>query len=723
MNRNLHLISAVFISFCFFLPPLSSQAPTASFATWKDNNKAAYTIIHDDFSNYVTGIYQHADPIATQRGIKLCFGAITSACGAAEWAKARTMIGHGHECVNHSHNHKCGGTAGQCSGLTRYGVNQFAVELDTSTNQIQRNTGVRPRFFIHPYDASSLAIINHLKNNLGYLGARSGTQSVGNTSNFTDFMRLNYYVYDGSAASLTSLNTSVNATIASGGYAIREFHGVADGSWNAMTVANYTNHLDFVKSKMDNGLLWSATATEAITYKMQRDAFQPVTAFDVTAGTITVAFTQLKPITPSVLRTPVTLNVKVTGSSGTFTAVQNGQTIPVTRKGDTLCVNIYPHAGAVVFSGNVVPPPPPPACVQDGKVVHQLWTSLSLYNWNINDFKTDARYPNSPTSVDTISDLFHTDLGDQYGEKTFGYIVPKTTGAYTFWLTGDDDAELYLSLTGNPADKTQICGFTGYTDYAEYAKFAGQKSVVINLVAGKYYYIEALHIGTVGATNHFHVYWTLPGTTDPVPISATDLSSKNCDLINNPPALSLHSAEYFAFNGHLQSDKIALSWATKNVGENDYFTLEKADETTGDFKHLATINADGVGKSLHYFSYSDDNLIDGDNYYRLKTVSQNRQTQLSDIVKVRYEQPQAFTLFPNPAIDNVEIDLSQVAQGKDVDIAIITLLGKVVYQTKIESLNTTRHQIMLDNLESGQYFIRIQAQGKKMVMKKLMVFK
>ena len=70
-----------------------------------------------------------------------------------------------------------------------------------------------------------------------------------------------------------------------------------------------------------------------------------------------------------------------------------------------------------------------------------------------------------------------------------------------------------------------------------------------------------------------------------------------------------------------------------------------------------------------------------------------------------------------------EIDLSQAPQGKNVDIAIITLLGKVVYQTKIESLYTTRHQIMLDNLESGQYFIRIQAQGKKMVMKKLVVFK
>jgi peptidoglycan/xylan/chitin deacetylase (PgdA/CDA1 family) len=721
MNKKSQFIGTLLGIFCLFLPPLSSQTPSASFATWKDNKKAAYTIIHDDFSNYVTGIYQYADPIATERGIKLCFGAITSSCGPAEWTKARTMIAHGHECVNHSHNHKCGGSVGQCSGLTRYGMAQFALELDTSTKQIQRNTGVRPRFFIHPYDASTTTITNYLKNKLGYLGARSGTQSVGNKSNFTNFMNLNYYVYDGTAAALTSLNSAVNSAIAAGGYTIREFHGIADGSWNAMTVGNYTDHLDFVKTKMDAGLLWSATATEAITYKIQRDAFQPVANYDVAAGTITVLFTTLKIIDPTVLSTPVTLNVNVNSLTGTFTATQNGLIVPMVRNGDVLSVNIYPHQGPVVFNGSVVPPPPPPACVADGKVVHQLWTNLTLNTWDISALKTDLRYPNTPTSVDTITNLSRSDLGDKYGEKIFGYLVPKTTGVYTFWVTGDDDAEVYLSLTGDSANKTKICGFTGYADVAEYTKYAGQKSAFITLTAGKYYYIEALHVGTLGATNHFHVYWTLPGTTTQTPIDGSVLSSKNCDVINNPPTLLLQSSEYFAFNGRLLGGKIALSWAAKYIDEKDYIMLEKADETTGEFKQLSVFNANKSKQSLSYFSYSDDKLIDGDNVYRLKTVGQNGQIQVSDIVKVRYETPQLYVVFPNPATDFVNIDLSQATQGKDVDIAVLSLLGKIVYQIELGGKNN--HQINLENLENGQYFIRIQAQGKKMVMKKLMVFR
>ena len=95
----------------------------------------------------------------------------------------------------------------------------------------------------------------------------------------------------------------------------------------------------------------------------------------------------------------------------------------------------------------------------------------------------------------------------------------------------------------------------------------------------------------------------------------------------------------------------------------------------------------------------------------------------SEIVKVHYEIPNAYLLFPNPAHDYVDIDLAQAAQGKPAEIAVITLLGKVVYENKIESVGSVFHHIPLENIENGQYFVRIHSEGKKMVMKKLMVIK
>ena len=139
---------------------LRVYSQTASFATWKDNKRAAYTIVHDDFGDYVVSIYNTAYPLAKARGVKFCFGAITSICGATEWQQARTMIADGFECVNHSHNHRCGGPASQCTGSLTYSPTDFSTELDLSTQLIESNTNVRPLFFIHPYDTWTQTILD-----------------------------------------------------------------------------------------------------------------------------------------------------------------------------------------------------------------------------------------------------------------------------------------------------------------------------------------------------------------------------------------------------------------------------------------------------------------------------------------------------------------------------------------------------------------------------------
>jgi hypothetical protein len=1062
MNKKYYSLPIIAWAICF-LTPLSSQTPTASFATWKDNKKAAYTIIHDDYSDYVTGIYQYADPIATARGIKLCFGAITSACGPTEWTKARTMISHGHECVNHTHNHFCGGSASQCTGLTTYGPANFATELDLSTQLIESNTGVRPRFFIHPYDASSGAILNYLTS-IGYLGSRAGSQLITNPSTFTNFMNLNFYVYDGTAAALTSLNTAVNSAISSGGYAVREFHGIADGSWSAMTVANYTSHLDYVKTKITDGSLWSATATEAITYKMQRDAFAPVVAYNAAANTVTVSFSALKTINPSVLRTPVTLNVNVTGfTPSILNASQNGSAVTYTRVGNILSFNVYPHLGNVVINvGAGSPPPvnitnlvatpqtnavllgwtnpattfdevmvvakastgfttipsgttytananftgastafetgkvvyrgvgnsltvtgltggtnyffrvytrsgtawstgletsavptsvvlPPPVnitnlvgtpqanavllgwtspataydevmivakattgftttpsgttytananftgagtafeggkvvyrgtgismtvtgltggttyffkvftrsgtawstgvqvsaiptaaatpanvtnlvataqvnaasvtwtnptstfdeilvvakeltgflttpvgttynsdsnfsgtgtafeggkvvyrgigtsvtvtnlvagrkyffraytrlgtvwsngvevsttptgttttCVANGKLIHKVWNTITLNNYDITDLTTDARFPNSPSSVDTLTQFTTFSTVSFFGDRVLGYIAPTTTGNYTFSIAGADDVQLFLSTDESVANKRSICTIADFTNIGEFTKYPTQKSAAIALTAGKFYYVELLHIQSEGEA-HFDVQWQTPTNATLSPIPSANLSSRTCTATT---PLLLATAQTATFAGRLDGNKGVLNWATKSADENDYFILEKADEKTGDFKQLDVINAQGRDKSLQAFSYVDENMNDGDNFYRLNTVAQNSAQgigsgQYSEIINIKYERPDAYAVFPNPAEDYFSIDLS-LANGKAVDISVISLLGKVIKTERIQTPSVL-HRFELGDLESGQYFIRVQPQGKRMVMKKLMIMK
>jgi Secretion system C-terminal sorting domain/PA14 domain/Polysaccharide deacetylase len=697
---------------------LKSQTPSANFSNWKDNRKSAYTIIHDDYGDVTTvGIAKYADTIAYNRGVKICFGAITSVCEDNDWRDAKRMITHGHECVNHSHNHYCAQPVTWCPSQV-YTPANFGVELDTSTAQILRGTNVQPRFFIHPYDLSTDEVLNYLKN-LGYLGARSGTQEALNTSTFTDPFRLNYHVFR-PTSKLADLNSSVTSAISKGGFCLREVHGVADQSWASVSLANYKSHMDFVKGKILTNDVWSATISEVITYRMQRAAYSPVVSYNAATGTITVSFTNIKTIDPSVLRTPITLNVALNGVVGTFDATQNNTAVLFTEKQGVLTFNVYPHQGNIIIQkkqGGGIDTLPP--CAADNLLTRQTWTNINLDNgWNINALKTDTRFPNTPTTVDSINKFSDGDRGDMYGERAYGYLVPTVTGAYTFTVTGDDDAELYLSTNDNAANKVKICGFTGYTDNNQFTKYAGQKSVSINLEAGKYYYVEALHIATVGS-NHYGVFWQTPSNSIITAIGSANISRKNCTVA---PLQALASVQKSMFLAQLSDSKTILSWAVQSRILKDYYLIEKANEVTGNFDKLTVINADNTRKDVEMLSFEDEKLIDGENFYRLTTVFMDGSSQVSEIQKVNYIKKNIFAVYPNPAIDAVSIDLID-AVGKKVDIAIFTLLGKLVKEELLENASAAPHQILLDEVENGQYFISIKVEGKREVMKKLMILK
>jgi hypothetical protein len=359
---------------------LSAQTPTASITTWRDDRKSAYTIIHDDWGN-TPGVYQYAFPIANQRGIKFSFGAITSICDATDWAQARAMIAQGHECINHSHSHNCAvcspgavncRTADyDCGGGATYTASDFATELALSDNLILQNTGKKARFFIHPYDRYTSEVNDYLANSLNYLGSRCGLREIVNAPDFAAPFYQHFYVYGpGNQTTVAELNAAVNEAINTGSYVMREFHEVGAGpeenSWGRISVPDYTSHLNFLKTKMDAKLVWSATNTEVMTYKMQREVYQPTVAFNAQTGIIAVAFAQdlskllgVKPalFTPSVFTTPITLKVDVTGITGALsaTAFQNGIAVPYTRSGNILLINVYPHNGVVTINSAVDP--------------------------------------------------------------------------------------------------------------------------------------------------------------------------------------------------------------------------------------------------------------------------------------------------------------------------------------------------------------------------------
>ncbi len=109
---------------------------------------------------------------------------------------------------------------------------------------------------------------------------------------------------------------------------------------------------------------------------------------------------------------------------------------------------------------------------------------------------------------------------DAYGQRLRAILSPEVSGNYTFWVSGDDSVQLWLSTDGRKFFKRRIAyiqdnDITAYdfTGFREWDKLPGQRSVPISLVAGQQYFIEILHKES-SYSDHVSVAWALNASAE-----------------------------------------------------------------------------------------------------------------------------------------------------------------------------------------------------------------
>ncbi len=79
-------------------------------------------------------------------------------------------------------------------------------------------------------------------------------------------------------------------------------------------------------------------------------------------------------------------------------------------------------------------------------------------------------------------------------------------------------------------------------------------------------------------------------------------------------------------------------------------------------------------------------------------------------------------IYPNPAHSEAWINLKGF-EGQNVNLVIINMLGETVAQTFIKQATSEAYRLDIAPLSTGLYYIKVQAQGKEGVIKKLQVTK
>ena len=135
----------------------------------------------------------------------------------------------------------------------------------------------------------------------------------------------------------------------------------------------------------------------------------------------------------------------------------------------------------------------------------------------VSNLTSNTRFPLDPTWEKQIATAEgDSDRADNYGSVLRGYLIPPVSGTYTFFVATDDNGELWLSTTTNPASMTRIAEVAGANNWAaprQWNKFASQTSTSRTLVAGQAYYIEARQKEGGGGDN-LAVGWKGPATAN-----------------------------------------------------------------------------------------------------------------------------------------------------------------------------------------------------------------
>ena len=139
-----------------------------------------------------------------------------------------------------------------------------------------------------------------------------------------------------------------------------------------------------------------------------------------------------------------------------------------------------------------------------GYIRRQLYNNIS--GTTVANLTGSANYPNSPDAVDYLTSFAwpQENIGDNYGGRVAGYLVPPVSGSYTFAIRSDDASQLYLSTDDQPANQALLTEETGCCN-----AFDSHVSGTISLVAGQIYYIEAL-MKEGGGGDYLYVAWKSP---------------------------------------------------------------------------------------------------------------------------------------------------------------------------------------------------------------------
>jgi hypothetical protein len=202
-------------------------------------------------------------------------------------------------------------------------------------------------------------------------------------------------------------------------------------------------------------------------------------------------------------------------------------------------------------------------------------------------------------------------------------------------------------LTQQDSGTAAISQYPGYTKYV--------------IKPGQFSPVITEHNTKINENVFSAVTQTTSGT-----LSTLNCASANCGAL---------PAELLELSGkRLNEEVVKLNWKTINESDVQGFDIERSFNSTTGFIKVGYTAALATLSWQKYYTSNDPNNFGGISYYRLKQKDLNADISYSNVISIKGSaKAESLVLFPNPAVDKIQIKLSAQQAGpalfKITDIA------------------------------------------------------
>ncbi len=172
------------------------------------------------------------------------------------------------------------------------------------------------------------------------------------------------------------------------------------------------------------------------------------------------------------------------------------------------------------------------------------------------------------------------------------------------------------------------------------------------------------------------------------------------------------------FTGVAKNNAVFLNWITESEKENDHFILQRSQSgSMNDWDDVATVDGQGSTSLEQVYNYVDMKPFNGLSYYRLMVVNKKGEAYPTNTIAVTLEKDIELTLYPNPARNEIHLNIEASSNGYS-QLIVYNAIGEVVYQKWVEMKNgLNMHRINLTSFESGVYHLQLKNTNSTQNMK------